>query len=188
MLLLTLRGTPTIYYGDELGMEDVDIPQDKIKDPQALNEPGVGRSRDPERTPMQWNASGNAGFTNGEPWLPLMHNFKDLNVEQQWNKKGSMLDLHRRLLSIRAKEPALHVGSYIPVSAKGDLLAYMRDYDQTKFLVVLNLGDSEEDFDPGMEWAGTVEITTDGELEGQELSNKMTVASNQGLLIKLKMI
>jgi alpha-glucosidase len=115
MLLLTLRGTPTIYYGDELGMEDVDIPKDKIKDPQALNEPGVGRSRDPERTPMQWNDSKNAGFTEGEPWLPLMDNFKDINVEQQWNEKGSMLDLHRRLLSIRAKEPALHLGDYIPV-------------------------------------------------------------------------
>ena len=186
MLLLTLRGTPTIYYGDELGMEDVDIPKDKIKDPQALNEPGVGRSRDPERTPMQWNDSKNAGFTEGEPWLPLMDNFKDINVEQQWNEKGSMLDLHRRLLSIRAKEPALHVGDYIPVSSRGDLLAYIREFEESKFLIVLNLGDSEENFEPDINWKGTVEISTDGKLEGQELKNKLKLAANQGLLIKLK--
>ncbi|WP_324719043.1 alpha-amylase family glycosyl hydrolase [Salinimicrobium sp. HB62] len=186
MLLLTLRGTPTVYYGDELGMEDVDIPPDKIKDPQALNEPGVGRSRDPERTPMQWNANKNAGFTEGEPWLPLMDNYRDLNVEQQWNEKGSMLDLHRRLLSIRAKEPALHVGNYTPVSSEGDLLAYLRTFEETSFLIVLNLGNSEEYFDPEMEWEGTVELSSNGTMDGQELKNKRTVAANQGLLIKLK--
>lgn len=185
MLLLTLRGTPTIYYGDELGMEDVDIPQDKIQDPQALNEPGVGRSRDPERTPMQWDDSRNAGFTKGEPWLPLMDDYEELNVKKQWDKEDSMLKLHRRLLKIRAEEPALHIGGYVPVISGGDLLAYLRKYEQDEFLVVLNLGASEETFAPELDWKGTVKISTHKDLEGQKLENKTKIAPNQGLLIKL---
>ncbi|WP_029033235.1 alpha-amylase family glycosyl hydrolase [Salinimicrobium terrae] len=185
MLLLTLRGTPTLYYGDELGMEDVEISKDKIQDPQALNEPGVGRSRDPERTPMQWDDSENAGFTSGEPWLPLMVNYKELNVKKQWNKEDSMLQLHRRLLRIRTEEPALHIGDYVPVPSKGDILAYLRKYEQDEFLVVLNLGVSEEVFEPQLEWQGTVKISIQKDLEGQKLKNKITIAQNQGLLIKL---
>ncbi len=185
LLLLTLRGTPTLYYGDELGMEDVDIPKDRIMDPQALNEPGVGRSRDPERTPMQWDDSENAGFTQGEPWLPLMDNYEELNVANQWDREGSMLHLHRRLLEIRAKEPALHVGDYYPVHAEGNLLAYRREFEEDRFLIVLNLGNSEELFKPDLQWKGTVKICTHGKQERQELKNEITVAANQGLLIKL---
>lgn len=185
LLLLTLRGTPTIYYGDELGMEDVDIPQDRVMDPQALNEPGVGRSRDPERTPMQWDNSENAGFTKGEPWLPLMDNYKELNVTKQWDHEGSMLQLHRRLLEIRVKEPALHVGDYFPVHSTGDILAYRREFEGDKFLIVLNLGNSEEIFESDFKWKGSIQLSTQGKLEGQELKNKIIIAANLGLLIKL---
>jgi alpha-glucosidase len=186
MLLLTLRGTPTVYYGDELGMEDVDIPEDKIMDPQALNEPGVGRSRDPERTPMQWDDSKNAGFTKGEPWLPLMDNYKEINIEEQWDKKNSILKLHRKLLEIRNREKALQVGSYTPIYTKEDLLAYIREYNNEKFLIVLNLGASELNFSPDFEWSGTVKVATEHTIEGKDLSNKIKVAGNLGLLIKLK--
>ena len=71
MLLLTLRGTPTLYYGDELGLEDVAIPPDRVQDPWERNEPGLGLGRDPARTPMPWDNSTNAGFTTGTPWLPV---------------------------------------------------------------------------------------------------------------------
>lgn len=185
MLLLTLRGTPTIYYGDELGMEDVDIPKNKIRDPQALNEPGVGRSRDPERTPMQWDTSEHSGFTNGEPWLPLMNNFREVNVEKQWNEKGSILQLHRKLLHLRTKEPALHVGDYYPLSSGGDILAFLRKFEEDEFLIVLNLGTSEEAFEPDLEWKGTVVICSHGEHEGENLKNRVKVPANRGLLIKL---
>ena len=185
MLLLTLRGTPTIYYGEELGMEDVDIPQDKIMDPQALNEPGVGRSRDPERTPMQWDDSKNAGFTEGEPWLLLMKNYEKLNVAKQLQEKGSMLHLYRDLLYFRRKEPALHVGDYVPVPAAVDLLAYIRKYGNTRFLVVLNLGNSEKIFEPEKKWEGTVVLSTHGDQDGIEFKNKIKVPANQGFIIKL---
>src|SRR5690606_11977646 len=71
MLLLTLRGTPTLYYGDELGMRDVPIAPEQVQDPFEKNVPGMGMGRDPCRTPMQWDTSPNAGFTTGRPWLPL---------------------------------------------------------------------------------------------------------------------
>ena len=185
MMLLTLRGTPTVYYGDELGMEDVEIPQEKIRDPQALNEPGVGRSRDPERTPMQWDDSDNAGFTNGDPWLPVSPHYKEQNVKNLWDKDGSMLDLHRKLLKIRAKEPALHVGNYLPVFTNKDLLSYIREFENQRFLVILNLGASELDFMPDFKWKGTVKVATDHSMEGKKVNNKMKIAGNLGLLIKI---
>src|SRR4028118_2310319 len=77
MLLLTLRGTPTLYYGDELGMEDVPIPPELEQDPWGKRVPGMGLGRDPERTPMQWDASPAAGFTTGEPWLPVASDYRE---------------------------------------------------------------------------------------------------------------
>ena len=71
MLLLTLRGTPTMYYGDEIGMRDVPIPFEEIQDPQGKNMPGKNLSRDPARTPMQWDTGNNAGFSEGIPWLRI---------------------------------------------------------------------------------------------------------------------
>lgn len=186
MMLLTLRGTPTIYYGDELGMEDVDIPEDKIQDPQALNEPGVGKSRDPERTPMQWDDSENAGFTTGKPWLPLMENYEEVNVKKQWDQEDSMLQLHRNLLKIRRQEPALHVGDHLPVYSNKGILSYIRKYNNDQFLVVLNLTNTQVGFEPDLEWKGIVKIDTHRDLEGKEINTKIKLANNQGLLIKLK--
>jgi alpha-glucosidase len=93
MLLLTLRGTPTLYYGDELGMADVPIPPERVQDPWEINVPGLGLGRDPERTPMQWSAEPNAGFTDRTPWLPLAADYASVNVEAQRAEPGSMLAL-----------------------------------------------------------------------------------------------
>src|ERR671932_343004 len=81
MLLLTLRGTPTMYYGDEIGLGRVEIPPERVQDPWEKNEPGLGFGRDPARTPMQWERGPNAGFTAGEPWLPLDREHGGCNVE-----------------------------------------------------------------------------------------------------------
>ncbi|MBX6340831.1 MAG: alpha-amylase, partial [Thermomicrobiaceae bacterium] len=124
MLLLTLRGTPTMYYGDEIGMRDVLIPPDRVQDPLERNVPGIGLGRDPERTPMQWEPGPNAGFTTGEPWLPLADDYQTCNVEVEREDPRSMLSLYRRLIALRRAEPALHVGSYAPVPAEGSVLAY----------------------------------------------------------------
>ena len=104
MLLLTLRGTPTLYYGDELGMTDADVERFDF--------------RDPERTPMQWTRAG--GFTTGEPWLP----YGDLTVNAE-DDPLAMLALHKRLLAVRrgfAEEPyrTLHAADGVLAYARGD--------------------------------------------------------------------
>ena len=127
MLLLTLRGTPTMYYGDEIGMHDVAIPPDRVQDPFEKNVPGLGLGRDPVRTPMQWNGEKWADFSTTEPWLPLPDDCKTQNVAVQRNDPTSLLMLYRRLIELRRAEPALSVGDYAPLpSGDEDLIAYLR--------------------------------------------------------------
>jgi alpha-glucosidase len=140
MLLLTLRGTPTIYYGDEIGMSDVAIPEELMQDPKARNMPGFGLGRDGARTPMQWTSGLHAGFTTGEPWLPLAEDAARTNVETSVGADGSMLTLYQRLATLRRTEAALATGSYETVSASGDALAFLRESEGRRFLVALNLG------------------------------------------------
>jgi len=140
MLLLTMRGTPTLYYGDELGLADVAIPPDRVQDPRELREPGLGFGRDPVRTPMPWDGSANAGFTTGEPWLPLNPDWATRNVAAQRRDTHSMLSLHRDLLRLRRAHPALAVGSLRLLEAEGDVLAYTREYEGETIVVALNLG------------------------------------------------
>jgi alpha-glucosidase len=139
MLLLTLRGTPTIYQGEEIGMSDVPVPQDKVQDPWEKNVPGLGLGRDPVRTPMLWDGGTNAGFSNGQPWLPVSPNFRGQNVEQQAADPRSMLALYRALVALRRRESALSIGAYEPVDVSESILAYERRYNDQRLLVVLNL-------------------------------------------------
>ena len=119
ILLLTLRGTPTLYYGDEIGMRDGIIAPEEAQDPQGKN---VGLSRDPQRTPMQWSPAPGGGFSTGKPWLPLSLEHARCNVELQREDRQSMLGLYRRLIELRRSSPALSVGTYTPVAGEGDLL------------------------------------------------------------------
>ncbi len=143
MLLLTLRGTPTIYYGDEIGLADVAIPSDRVRDPRELREPGLGLGRDPVRTPMPWDDSPYAGFSAAEPWLPLNADRARRNVAQQERDPLSMLSLHRTLLVLRRRHPALSVGSLALVAADDEVLAYERRDGDERLLIVLNLGQAE---------------------------------------------
>jgi alpha-glucosidase len=138
MLLLTLRGTPTIYQGEEIGMRDVPILAGRMQDPWGRNVPGFGR--DPVRTPMPWSAAPNGGFTSGEPWLPLGPDHGALNVAAQEANPRSMLSLYRALLRLRRSEPALSVGSYVLVAATDRVLAYERRHGGRRLLVALNMG------------------------------------------------
>jgi alpha-glucosidase len=142
MLLLTLRGTPTLYYGDEIGMVDVPIARDRVQDPFERNVPGMGLGRDPCRTPMQWDSSPNAGFTREgvEPWLPLSDDYEVVNVKALDEDQGSILTLYRQLLRLRRAHQALTFGDYEAVATTGDLLAYIRRAGNERFLVALNLG------------------------------------------------
>ena len=138
MLLLTLRGTPTLYYGDELGMCDVPIPPERVQDPFEQRVPGIGLGRDPERTPMQWSAAANAGFSEATPWLPVAADFAAVNVEAERDDPTSMLALHRALIDLRRSEPALGVGDYATVACEDPVLAYVRRHEGREFLIALN--------------------------------------------------
>jgi alpha-glucosidase len=183
ILLLTLRGTPTIYYGDEIGMSDVAIPPDRVQDPWELNLPGRGLGRDPERTPMQWDRSHSAGFTTGEPWLPT-GDPERCSVDAQRDDPDSILTLHRRLLALRRAEPALAVGAWAPVDATGSVLAYLRTDGASRFLVALNLGSEPARLEG--EWAGEVALSSILGNEGAEVSGAVSLVGGEGVVIRLR--
>ncbi len=144
VLLLTLRGTPTIYYGEELGMVDVAIPAAEVRDPAELREPGRGLGRDPERTPLRWDGSGRCGFTSGTPWLPL--GGVTPNVAGQQAEPGSMLTLYRHLIAVRQASVALTGGGIESVGAQGGVLSYRRTGGGERWAVCLNFTGAAQPF------------------------------------------
>jgi alpha-glucosidase len=154
MLLLTLWGIPTMYYGDEIGMQNVPIPVDRVQDPAVLRAGGAeGASRDPQRTPMQWDASPNAGFALAgvEPWLPVAGDYQTVNVALQEQDPGSTLSFYKRLLRLRRKLPALHWGDFSFVSeTPREVMAYTRSADGQRLLVAVNFGGDNHILDVSM--------------------------------------
>jgi alpha-glucosidase len=186
MLLLTLRGTPTMYYGDELGMHDVPIPPDRVQDPFEKNVPGIGVGRDPERTPMQWSSTENAGFTSGTPWLPIARDYQSVNVETQSADSKSALALNRRLLALRREQLSLSIGAYSSVAAQDDVLAYRRQFDgAARYLVVLNCGPEATVFHDSLGNAGTIAVSTHLDRRGEPVQGQIELRANEGLVIEL---
>jgi len=186
-LLLTLRGTPTMYYGDELGMLDVNIPPERIQDPLEKRVPGLGLGRDPCRTPMQWNGSNNAGFTSGTPWLPIDDDYTIVNVDSQSTDSSSILTLYHRLIALRRQHAALAYGDYEPVAMMGDLLAYVRKLGTQRFLIALNLGNDPHavSFANAMEGRGKIVISTHLDREGEPMKGDLNLRANEGVIISL---
>jgi alpha-glucosidase len=188
MLLLTLRGTPTMYYGDELGMEDVPIAPAQVRDPAEKNEPGKGHGRDPERAPMMWVGAPNAGFTapDATPWLPIESDWQTKNAAAQRADSKSMLTLYRKLLALRRQHDTLHAGAIADVSAEGDVLRYRRvalpDGESTDFQVLLNLGSEVATAQCA---AGTIVLTTLLDGMGARVDGEVTIEVGEGLLIAL---
>jgi alpha-glucosidase len=184
MLLLTLPGTPLLYYGDELGLTDVPVPPEQARDPIARLIPG--RGRDPERTPMPWDGGPGAGFTTGRPWLPLGADHRTRNVAAQRPDPGSMLNLHRRLLRLRRQAPALATGGYEPVEADGDVLAYLRTGPGRRYLVALNLGPRPARLAaPGLDLAGRVAAATDPARQDRPVAGELSLAGDEGVVVAL---
>ncbi len=186
MLLLTLRGTPTLYYGDEIGMRDVEIPPELVRDPQEMGSPGYGR--DPVRTPMQWDASPNAGFTTGTPWLPVADDYTTTNVEAQRDDPASMLSLVRRLISLRRTTPALCSGSYEPAAGVPEgCFAFSRHLNEQEVFVALNFSAAEAEMPlPGAAddrpWRVLLSTGTE-DWEGRELRRAARLSGHEGLLL-----
>jgi alpha-glucosidase len=181
MLLLTLRGTPTLYYGDEIGMADGAIPPDRVQDPAELRQPGIGQGRDPERTPMQWDGSPSAGFSSGVPWLPISGG-DCVNVFDQDSKASSMLTFYRRLLALRGSEPALAEGAIERVVSSGNVLTYERRLGGDRFFIALNMAGADAPVDVPQ---GTLVLSTTEGHEGERIAEpSLLLASDEGIVIR----
>ncbi len=184
MLLLTLRGTPTLYYGDELGMAQVTVPRDRIHDPYEKNVPGLGLGRDGARTPMQWDGSRFAGFSTVEPWLPLADDATEVNVKAEKGEASSMLTLTRRLIDLRRRHGALNAGDYGPILAEGNLLLFVREGPGETLLVALNFGDEPLSAAlPGASGRGEILLSTCCDREGEAVHGLLPLRPNEGVVV-----
>ncbi|HEY3814702.1 MAG TPA: alpha-amylase family glycosyl hydrolase [Caulobacteraceae bacterium] len=182
VLLLTLRGTPTLYYGDELGMTDAPISPDAVRDPREQTQPGHGR--DPERTPMRWTGAAKARFTTGEPWLPIGVDAAHVNVETERADADSMLSLHHRLLALRRAAPALHRGSMRVLEVEGAVFAYAREADGHRFIVAVNFAAEPQGFSAPDIAGGTIILSTAADREGQPVSGSLDLGPDEAVVIQ----
>jgi alpha-glucosidase len=184
VLLLTLRGTPTLYYGDELGLSDVAIEPSEVRDPRELREPGLALGRDPMRTPMPWNTKENAGFTTAKPWLPLNADWPARNVARMTEESQSILTLYRRLLALRRDCLALSMGHFVLLDVEDDILAYARRHGSERLIVALNLGGRPHRLQlPG--WARDSRLLLSTFADGALVEdNAVLLRSNEGVVLK----
>ena len=157
VLLLTLRGTPFVYQGQEIGMTNFDFnDMSQLRDIESFNVDRLASklkipksyrwhmmktcSRDNARTPMQWNASKGAGFTEGTPWIGINKNHSSINYEQQRSDPNSILNFYKKAIALRSENSALIEGSYKTERIAGDLFIYQRKYENEKLIVAINFG------------------------------------------------
>jgi alpha-glucosidase len=187
MLLLTLRGTPTLYYGDELGMTDVPIPPDQMQDPWGRRVEGLGR--DPCRTPMQWSPAPNAGFSAPETphlWLPLAADYQEVNVECALAEPASILNLYHRLLAYRKASPALQWGSYRAVDdTPQHCYAFLRRAEDEHSLIALNFSGKEERLALPNLGQGQIALSTHLDRQGAVGLDSLVLRGHEGLIIEL---
>jgi alpha-glucosidase len=145
-LYLTLRGTPIMYYGEEIGMTNSDPKRrEDVKDPIGRLGWPKEKGRDGERTPMQWDSGANAGFSQAKPWLPIPASYKTHNVATELKEPDSILNFYRRVLALRHQDSALRDGEYIALNENDpNVLSYLRRYKDEAVLVVLNMSSSPQ--------------------------------------------
>jgi alpha-glucosidase len=184
MLLLTLRGTPTLYYGDEIGMHQVAIAPDQVRDPFEKNVPGIGVGRDGCRTPMQWDATAGAGFSTATPWLPLAGDYSRENVANLDADVTSILSLYKALIELRRKLRQLVTGAYQPVAAQGDILLYRREDEGGAVVVALNLGAEPVSVaSRSIGFGCEILLSTFLDRQGEKLQGTLDLRGNEGVIL-----
>ncbi|GJD65537.1 alpha-amylase family glycosyl hydrolase [Methylobacterium frigidaeris] len=178
MLAFTAGGTAFVYNGDELGLEDVAIA------PHEAHHPDVSGDRDPQRTPMPWDAAPNSGFTTGTPWLPLGEANGARNVAAQDADPHSSLTLYRRLIALRRAHPALVRGRFRPKSGDGTVLSYEREGDGARFLVTLNIGGDAASAKLGEPCE--LLLSTQLDREGDRCNGELILRPNEGVVFRLR--
>ncbi len=179
MMLLTLPGLPFIYYGDELGMTDVPISKEQLRDP--FTEPGKGR--DGQRTPMQWDNTEYAGFSKKVPWLPISSDYQVVNVRTQSETPRSSLQLFKQLIHLRNSSAILKKGTYCSFDFGPDILGYERSLGNDKLLIILNFSSAVKQV--AMHQKGHVLLSTYLDKENNAVSEHIVLRPNEGLIIGL---
>ena len=182
MLLFTLPGTLTLYYGDEIGMANALIPPEEIQDPAEKRQPGIGMGRDPERTPMTWDGSETAGFTRGRPWLPLVADHRVVNVEAEEADRASILNLYRKLIALRRAYPILVGGELRSITSSGDLLSYERAAGNERLMIFLNFGESPIRVNAE---SGSVLAGTPSRRGADRVDSFVELKGSEGLVVKV---
>jgi alpha-glucosidase len=143
-LLLTVKGTPFIYYGEEIGMRNVRLKKNEIDDVVGKKYWPFFKGRDGQKTPMLWDSTPHAGFTRGTPWLPVGNDYGGTNVASQERDPDSLLSFYRDLIGLRKEHPPLSHGDFVRVPSDPDVLAYTRRWDRREILVLLNFSASSK--------------------------------------------
>lgn len=181
LLVLTLRGTPFLYYGDELGMEEAVIPEGQARDPWGLNVAHL--SRDGARTPMQWTGGPNAGFSSPgvTPWLPVGNDHRSVNIATELADHGSILNMYRRLLAIRRQIPAIRTGSFTSSPAStDDVYVYIREETGSGATVALNFATGARSVDVDQ---GTVVFSTNDPDRADEVAGHVSLEPHEGVIV-----
>jgi alpha-glucosidase len=150
---LTLRGTPFLYYGEEIGMRELKLKRSEVQDPVGKYYWPFNKGRDGCRTPMQWDSSLNTGFTSGKPWLRMNADYPTRNVAAQEADHSSLLHCYKDLIRLRKENPALNAGDIDLKSMNTQfMLVYNRTCEQQKALIVLNFSILPQTYKPQGEW------------------------------------
>ena len=185
-LLLTLRGTPFIYYGEEIGMHNGNIRRRNIRDPLGKRYWPMFTGRDKARTPMQWDMEPNAGFTGGMPWMPLNGDIRSRNVKLQEGESNSLLNHYRKLIQIRKSCEAIQKGSWIPITNGQDgILSYFRKSENERILVILNFTRQQRAFSLHEHTYGKVLFSTHRTIEEFSYFQDMQIAPFEATICRV---
>jgi alpha-glucosidase len=182
MLLMTIRGTPFLFAGDEIGSEQVPIPSELVQDPFEKLVKGYDLGRDPERAPLRWDDTDGGGFTDGEPWLPLSRD-RARNIMAQKRDRRSLLNLYHELIALRHREPCLLQGQYQPRRVQNDVLSFVRKLNGTEILVGLNISGEPRLW----EWRGhgVRLLSTASSYTSESVQGPIHLKPNEGVVIKI---
>ncbi len=183
-LLLTMRGTPFLYYGEEIGMRDISLKRSEIMDPPGKKYWPFHKGRDGCRAPMQWDDTKNAGFSTGKPWLPVHPDHKKRNVVVQQKDENSLFHFSRKLIALRKEYKTLRSGDFIHIENTSEkVLAFLRKDENETILVVLNFSDKPQKLTlPSAAWTILFSEKREGEFDIDELS----LVADEVLILKAK--
>jgi alpha-glucosidase len=187
VMLLTLRGTPFLYYGEEIGMRDVKLKRSEIMDPPGKTYWPIYKGRDGCRSPMQWDATPQAGFSKERPWLPVHPNYTTRNVAAQLKQRNSLLNIYKQLIALRRQSIALRRGDFTFIDqASPDCLVYQRNHGMQRLLVALNFSHTPQNLElklPVCEKWTQVFSTTPGMMKTGPL-NTLKLQASQAVIFE----